>query len=581
MTDNNQMSAEELLRRLKDNIGEDEYAPEPEPQKFKFKRSKKEATAEVEAIETTDEPLFESPVPKSDIEGLDVDALMKMYLPQKDYEKLTNKPSADADAQPVAAGEYQAPDSELYNSLSEDGKVCDVPIIEIDEDGDESILISDIGKYLSGNQSENDGETEDFFDGVPIIPLETPEVKEEKLPEITVTDEVTEESEDAVSPNGEPVSEAEQTQENISSVENTVVPEASEEAAATMLVPINDDDGQDEAGAEADGEKTTVIDETDMNIMLAFGMDSELEEAIGKENADKLRESNENSQPEAKAQPVVEERSITDEYTNQSEADGIKAAYRKIFTKNTLSMIGTIIVAVVLFFYENLSALGGALPDIVNPEYYPTVNTMVGLQILFLGFICVLPYLFTGFRNLTARKPTVDSILPVLLGVTVIYSLLSILFVPGTLYKTMFFPASLTILFVAVSKRLELRREIMAFSIISSKRVKFALESLDMDGAELETNAFREFLPTAPSIFKISKTSFVENFRKRSDEYPSIKLILNILITAAVAAVVLGFGVGFAITGNWSSGVMTGYTAFTFCLPASLILAFSMPSYRG
>ena len=622
MKDNNQLSADDIFELLSKQYNlEDETEDEGKKEsKQTFKVTKKTAPAPAEeptlaekieeAFDKADaeetapaeedgEPLFVSPVPKSADEDSDIDSLLKKYLSEDDYKiasrNITDNKDlfktldsidtdmASLDQEEKTADVFEAPDRELFASLSENGKVCDIPEeddtaeegltiaaepkpAEVtaekqeeaaeetkNENEEETISIYDLGNFIAKNDGDSD-DGDDIFDAMPIIPLNiVPEKKEEPVKE----------EDTAPVPAEEVLAEA----FGVSSPE-----EKAESTNETMIVPV-----PEESEGQADEEETEIrsATDTDTNIMLAFGMDEELDSTLGKDEADKLRDANEKD-----ADAMTGEDEKTEEKKPRTHKE-LFEAYKKAFAFNAISVFGTAVVAIILFFYENIPAFGGHLADIVNPDFYPTVNIMFDLQILFIGFICVLPYFIDGCRSLAAKKPTVNSMLPILFTVSVLYAALSCMFAAGTVFKAYFFPASLVLAAVAVSRRLDLKRERTALSVVSSKRVKYALEKLDIEGSELESRAFNDYLPDSPEIFKINKANQIEGFEERSRAYPSIKLYLYPLGGASIAALIIGLVIGLITGKNWETAVITGYTAFSFCLPSSLFLAFSLPAFLG
>lgn len=360
------------------------------------------------------------------------------------------------------------------------------------------------------------------------------------------------------------------------------------EADDDMTV-VDDTDDTDMIVVSEDGEvddsDMTIVpdgefDETDANLMLAFGMDEELDRALGKESADKLRDHMDELLPEEEKTKAAPREAVR-EFISPAESKDIMEAYKVAYGKNVLCLFGMIVVAILLFFYENFTALGGTLADAVNPEFYPVVNVMVGLQILLVGFAFCFKKLMAGIRGLVDKKPTPDSFLPILLGVSVLYSVAACFFPAGTKFMTFHFPAALCLLLTMIGERLDLRREIMAFNIVSSKRTKFALEKLDIRDAELETRAFDEFLPQSPSIFKINKTSFVDGYFRRTKTYPTLKLVLNAFLPATLVALAIGFLVGVFQFRTWQDAVILGYTVFSFSMPASIFLTFGLPAFKA
>ena len=597
---NNDISADELLAKLKANMEDGGTKSGDGKKRYRFRKTEKTASPVTEEEIKREMPEsdtgFVSPVPKSEIADLDIDALMKKYLPQDEYEKFSGKSisgmkedefvdslsSAAEDENPVpdGSGAYAAPDTELFSTLSEGGKVCDIP-----GEGDTAEMPGSTGDTAEVSDSAGAGDTvmfdtESGYESAPEAaegqsapsapekpgndvnetvvfslndvpeqpaPSELPAPEEENVPEL-------------------PGNEAGESGEIIGNPENLpgeAIAAASEENGA----------------ADPDG-----FDETDANLMLAFGMEDELEKAMGKENADRLRSDMEKSIPEdqIKKKKVREEKpGELREFITPAEAKGIFENYKTAFGKNALSLFAMAAVVIVLFFYENIITLGGHLPDALNPVYYPVVNVMVGLQFLFIGAGIAYRSLIKGIRGLIDRKPVPESFIPLILLVSVIFAVCVCFFSPDVTPVTFNFPASLCLLFAVLNERMDLRREIMSFNIISSKRTKFALEKLELGDAELETKAFDKFLPKQPAVFKINKTGFIDGYFRRTKAYPSTKLVLKAFIPASAAIAAASLVMGAILLREWQSAVMLAYTAFFFSLPATVFIAFGLPAFRA
>ena len=594
---NNDISADELLAKLKANMEDGGTKSGDGKKRYRFRKTEKTASPVTEEEIKREMPEsdtgFVSPVPKSEIADLDIDALMKKYLPQDEYEKFSGKSisgmkedefvdslsSAAEDENPVpdGSGAYAAPDTELFSTLSEGGKVCDIPgegdtaempgstgdtaevsdsagagdtVMFDTESGNESAPEAAEGQSAPSAPEKPGNETVVFsLNDVPEqpAPSELPAPEEENVPEL-------------------PGNEAGEPEEFIGNPENLpgeAIAAASEENGA----------------ADPDG-----FDETDANLMLAFGMEDELEKAMGKENADRLRSDMEKSIPEdqIKKKKVREEKpGELREFITPVEAKGIFENYKTAFGKNALSLFAMAAVVIVLFFYENIITLGGHLPDALNPVYYPVVNVMVGLQFLFIGAGIAYRSLIKGIRGLIDRKPVPESFIPLILLVSVIFAVCVCFFSPDVTPVTFNFPASLCLLFAVLNERMDLRREIMSFNIISSKRTKFALEKLELGDAELETKAFDKFLPKQPAVFKINKTGFIDGYFRRTKAYPSTKLVLKAFIPASAAIAAASLVMGAILLRDWQSAVMLAYTAFFFSLPATVFVAFGLPAFRA
>ena len=628
----NDISADDLIAKLKENITQTEQNNEDSSQldasgkkKYKFRRSEKisHITPEINYEEDFSSPddLFISPVPKSDIEDLDIDALMKKYLPAEDYDKFSRKSAVtdkeqeeivetlsafnkvrDGIDEPVDGSseqedlpiniveiynkktdDYTAPDSELFSTLSEGGKVCDIPedtssVTDGDTRSAPTRRSFDITNIMTPRE---DSDTEifakvdtDSSQGDTMIIDEINENKE--FFDVILSDDTSVKLED----NGE--------EEEIKATSDTIAfsVDDAEDNISSNEEPSNEYAAYSDFESDELNETNELneIDETDANLMIAFGMDDELEQAVGKDNAEKIRTEIENSIPsEQTIKKKVKEPKQENfkEYISHVETKSILDYYKTEYGKSALTLFGIIIVAIVLFFYENIFLLGGRLPDALNKEYYPIVNVMVSLQLLFVGCVISLKSIIRGIKALINKKPVPESFLPIIIAVSVIYSILACFFPPVSGLHTYNFPASLCLLLAVINERIDLHREIVTFKIISSKHTKFALEKLELADAELESKAFDNFLPKKPSVFKINKTAFVDGYFRRTKEYPSIQLVLKAFVPASIAVFVASFVLGLFLMDGWYNAVLFAYTSFFFTTPISMLITFGLPAYKA
>lgn len=663
---NNDLSASDLLKKLKANIAEsdEKSAEQDSAKKYKFRRSGRTVSPVTEdeihsqMPENASDDVFVSPVPKSDIEDLDVDELMRRYLPDDDYKRFSeNKDNESSDELVKNLSEietifsddenacdsgnngdttsfpsmsdgseklYTAPDSELFDDLSEGGKVCDIPVGESKEKEEDTLVAPkrNIPGLLTPEQliaMSKGGDTS------AVIPAS----EEEQAPAVAVDNSGTLEidklirsgkDDSAENPEAEEMTESSASSEYSEGSETQVLPDVEKKmpvtgsqlafnfdtapmpdisspeyseseskisAEDTAIIPENDISGMsdtviiDDPSALGDG---SGLDKTDANIMYAFGMEDELNEAFGKEYADKLRSENENAdsiEPEKQIKEKPSNEKVIKEFISPTETKEIIENYKNEYGKVSLKMIGIAVITALLFLYENIGIFGGRLSDVFNPQYFPVVNVMVGLQILLIGFAVMYKNVISGAIGLINKKPTPDSILPLLLVISVIYSICACFFTPGLMFRTHFFPASLCLLLSAVGNRLDLHREIMTFNIVSSKRGKFALEKLDLDEAELETRAFDGFLPKQPDIFKINKTSFVDGYFRRTKAYPSGKAVIGAVIPISLVLTLITFFICLFTSKSGDRSVQTAYLLFSLSLPGAMFFTYCLPSFKA
>lgn len=596
------LSTDEIIAKLKESVDnsslEERLSESDIKKKYKFRRTEKKVqhTSENEK----DEILIQSEASSDaleDTDEIDVGALMKKYLSKEEYEKFSRRDETSSfeeddfsdtrdffqENEPVADNEYNAetsynkgeaftedrfaaPDKDLYSTLSAGGKVCDIPSFDSAEST--SVVIEDKTRISDtvGDTAQftkvidADQEQEAFKDGENIASVQ----------DKTAVFEVFEAETKAES------SKKEDTAEEVFDVN-----EEKKEKGYSSL-EIDQEELMSIVGSE--------IDETDANLMIAFGMDEELENTVGKEKAEKILSDNEKavSLPDEDEKKLHKKEKIKDveepivgEFISPVEAKGIIEDYKEKFGKNSLKIFELLAIAIVLFFYENILTLGGKMPDFLNPNYYPVVNIMIGLQILLLGFVLCRKSVERGIKALKETKPVPESFLPVILAVNVIYSIFASFFGARTVPVTYFFPAAVCLFLCAVNERLDLRREIMTFNVVSSKRMKYALEKLDYNDSELETKAFEKYLPKNPSVFKINKTSFVDGYFYHTNTYPSIKLILNAFIMAAAVIFIASAVLGAIILKDFSKAMLFAYSAFSFSLPAIVFILFGLPSFKA
>ncbi len=659
---NNDMSAEEILARLKASTAGTSGGKKSteKGKRYKFRKTLKQSPKKAEDTVTDDE--------------LDVDALMRKYLSEEEYEVVTRRykakdddseeelvksleqidelddgelslDSEDDDSSVASDGEYTAPDGEVFSMLSAGGKVCDIP--ELDGDNGKDDTDGKTAVYTDADEDTlpfvkvidaDDTDSDDKFSATDIFASSDDRESDDELDS---EDDLTDSEDDIIIPasdgtggdlenttvvNGVMRVSADRSDDLTKTAvfdESLYIGDTDSENAdgedGDMTLASVDTDGEDgdmtviSDGADSEDDDISIftadnigisdtsdddifsltdeqrkdiegddIDETDANLMIAFGMDEELELALGKDRAEKIVSDNRDEVSDDGDDDSDDEDDIPErEYISPVETKEIKEKYKNEFGRNVLSLFGIGGVAVILFFYENITLFGGSLPEALSPRYYPIVNVMIGLQLLVLAFAVGYKTLWKGIRGLTTKKPVPESFLPVILLISLIYAVVSCFFPIGAVPSTYFFPATLALLLAVYNERLDLRREIMSFNTVSSKMNKFALEKLELDEAELETKAFDKFLPKKTSVFKINKTAFVDGYFRRTRAYPSAKHILKAFIPASVAIFVAAVVAGTIIMKNFPDAFTFAYSVFFFSLPGAIFLSFGMPSFRA
>lgn len=332
-------------------------------------------------------------------------------------------------------------------------------------------------------------------------------------------------------------------------------------------------------------EKKEEYDQTDLWIASAFGDEDELKKRFGEKEAQKIETQLDiDVQDYLKSEKKeVKNVKIAEEFTSASQKKEIFAAYRKEHKLGLAKLFGCFILLVVALIYENLFSWGGHLPGALNQQNYPVVYILGSLQILVIAGVIAWEEIYKGIRALTAMRPLPESITAVVAVSSILYHIAHC-FISETdpsvaLYM---FPAVLCIFVTLIYDFFNLRREIYSFNVVASKRLKYTITPLKDEDADLENEAFGDYLSDEGSIsmFKVGKTGFVKGFYERMNSYSKGNSIITILLTAAVAMGLIFFIIS-TVVYDAKTAFSFGYLAFILAVPCCALLAYSLPFYKA
>ena len=362
---------------------------------------------------------------------------------------------------------------------------------------------------------------------------------------------------------------------------------------------------EDEASVTAESPVTAEnIDEVDVNLMIAFGMEEELKDVIGEEQTEKITAQVDEDAKSVTATDlmavVTEEQQ---EFTDFTQTKGIFATFKRKYRKVLLSLGASILITVLLFLFENLPAFGVDLPKALSRDYYPVINLMVGLQLSLFSYALVFDQLKRGIAALMDKKWIPEVGLTFIVGISFLYQLLMSAFC-RTGYTTYNFPVSLCILLALAYEFMNLKREIYSFNVIASKKVKHALCTLPYDAAEKEREAFRSFYEveksygedgvevpaedeTAEDVFEgkpmytLKQGAFIDGFFERMGRYPAGKAVLKLTLPTMAILSLVFFVIAWMRGLSFTYGVSMGYFALSMCAPFSVFVTYSYPMYTA
>ena len=326
------------------------------------------------------------------------------------------------------------------------------------------------------------------------------------------------------------------------------------------------------------------FDQTDLDLMIAFGMEDQLEDAVGHERAKKYkkaigdRSNNHYNEMHSGDRPdTVQDKHA--EYVSAAQNREIFAEYKKKYSGMLFRFLGALFFFILLFFFENDRLLGISMPAIFDREQYPLVYTLFDLQLVVLAGSMVWRGIRTGIRAIFRGRPVPESITGFLFLACIIYTVVIAALCPMHGLQLYNFPIGLAVLFELCYEFMNLRREIMSFKIVSSKKLKYAVDAIAPKDGEAERKMFAEYISDDPALFRIKRTAFVESFFARTETYPRTQRILRAILPAVLLMVLAFFAAKFILSGSIYEALTVSYITMLLTLPSCAFIAFSYPMY--
>ena len=272
---------------------------------------------------------------------------------------------------------------------------------------------------------------------------------------------------------------------------------------------------------------------------------------------------------------------VQDEFRSFSQKEQIFKEYKKKYKNIIVRFVLSGVLMVLLFLLENLSLFGVNMPDVLNKNVYPVIYAMVDLQLMLFAAALVYKPIVNGIVALVKVKPLPESILGVLVLFGTVYNVCTVSF--GIVSKANFYNSSvaMAVFMALVYEYMNLGREIYSFNVVSSKRIKYALTEIPMEKAGLEYDAFSSYIMGDAQMLNVNKTNFVDGFYSRIKAHTRSKKIIGVIIPLVVVASLVFFVLGFAgaKTNALSSGFAISIITMLTCMPISFFLTYSYPFY--
>ncbi len=348
------------------------------------------------------------------------------------------------------------------------------------------------------------------------------------------------------------------------------------------VVPENTAQTKDvEPADEDEEEEEDEIDPTDINLMVAFGLD-----AGGNKKAKEFGDKLEAKQQVHETNKVKLDRA---EYVDKSQTPKIKKEFHDKRIALWIKLGVCAIFTVLLMIYENIPAFTKLFTGsekqfsgTFDPAVYPTVYIMVSLQLMLLACFCAVEEIISGFKNLFRGSPKPESMTALLTVAGIVYSIAMTQLTVTPNAPVMFnFVTALSALLTLIYALYNNKREMMNFAIIANKKPKHIVRRLPDEESEGESRAFADNDDVC-DVMKIEKTDFIDGFFGRlTKPDKSTGIFMTFAMSVSVAIGVL-FGIFANLKGNDGATVCRViYSAMLFIAPLSAYVTFSYPFYRA
>ncbi|MBE6611966.1 MAG: hypothetical protein E7632_05700 [Ruminococcaceae bacterium] len=359
-----------------------------------------------------------------------------------------------------------------------------------------------------------------------------------------------------------------------------LVDEAFDTSATEVFTPVSEAQLQDEPQAEqvygTPGEEE--MDQTDLDLMIAFGMNEELKDAVGEEKATELAENIQKKHEQTSQMQAVGNQM---EFTSRDQADDILRAYHSKYKLLILRIILAVVLVGAVFFVENYFMFGITLPAFMRPTSYPVVYAMIDLQLVLLAGALVYRQIIDGIKGLAALKPVPESMTSFLLAMSALYTFAACLSAPVEGFRLFNLPVMFTVVLALIYEFMNLKRDVFSFNVISSKKKKFVVSPVSDTTESLEREMFRDYVPADAQIVRVGKTDFVDGFFARVSDNriskPFVGVILPVVTILAALFVILTI----IKTGSAHEAFTNAFLTITLTLPASSFIVYSLPFYKA
>ncbi len=323
------------------------------------------------------------------------------------------------------------------------------------------------------------------------------------------------------------------------------------------------------------------LDATDINLMVAFGLDDELAKTMGAEVAAKLAEE---IDAEAKEHEERISRSVENEFIDPAQVPEISSNLKRRLSHIKAKIFFGAVLTLLLLVFENLKLVGQQFSGALDPAVYPVVYIMVSLQIMLFCAAIGYEQLLGGLGEIFTGKfgPSGIALIGNVAAIAYSVYLAETTVLPNepVLFNTC---AAAMTLFALISDYANAKRMLLSFNIASSKRTKYAVKYMTASEAGIPGGLFEDDDVSEGGVLRIEKTQFVDDFFARTYSPAKSGKMYSVAYVFISVIIAVIMGVYVALSGDgMNAGVFTAsFVTFFATMPLSLFLSMSYPFYKG
>jgi hypothetical protein len=295
--------------------------------------------------------------------------------------------------------------------------------------------------------------------------------------------------------------------------------------------------------------KDVELDYSTINLMMQFCEKDELDKKLGDE---KIENYLKHEQSEIVDEQITSAGFGGEEYSDEKQNESIYETYRRNHLSALARLCGCAFVAIIATVFELIPLLEININGLLDYNYYPAVYLLFGLQFVVFSTAICYKQLWLGLKRAFSNTPSKDSVVAVILLVTVVYDIvvaMILAFSKHELPPVFNALASVTVAFSAAADYIRTLAEMRSFSVYSSDSKKFTMVKEGKKG-RAASKMYAGGMPSEKAVYSIKAIDFPRGFFKcvgdtrKTDKIFVVATIpvLVISLVATILTIILGAG---------------------------------------